>query len=161
MKSIGVLLLFVSSFQQNIDIKIVDSKLFDKINDVRVENKCQILIRDVNLDKAAANQAAYIASKEVLDHVQKENPKTKALLDRVKLFNKNQYTEVAENLLFTSISQKTIDYEVLAEKMKSLWVKSPSHFKNIKNTEYNYTGFGFALNKSKTKIYVVQVFAKK
>ena len=35
------------------------------------------------------------------------------------------------------------------------------HFKNIKDSEYNYTGFGFALNKSKTKIYVVQVFGKK
>ena len=161
MKSVGVLLLFVWSFQQNIDIEKIDSKLFDKINIVRVENKCSMLKRDVNLDKAATNHAEYIANKEVLDHFQNENPKTKKLLDRVKFFSKNEYSKVAENLLFTTISKETNDSEVLAEKMKSLWVKSPSHFKNIKNSEYNFTGFGFALNKSKTKIYVVQVFGKK
>lgn len=154
-------MLFVWSFQQNIDIEKIDSKLFDKINSVRIENKCSILKRDVNLDKAATNQAKYIASKEVLEHVQNENPKTKKILDRVKFFSKDKYVDVAENLLFTTIPKETIDSEVLVEKMKSLWVKSPSHFKNIKNSEYNYTGFGVALNKSKTKIYVVQVFGKK
>lgn len=161
MKSVGVLWLFLLSFQQNIDVKIIDLKLFDKINDVRVGNKCQILIRDENLDKAAVNQAEYIASKDVLGHVQKENPNTKELMERVKFFGNNKYSVVGENLLFTTIPKNTIDYDVLVEKMKTLWVKSPSHFKNIKNYDYNCTGFGFALNKSKTKIYVVQVFGKK
>lgn len=161
MKSVGFILLLLSCFQQDIDVKIIDAKLFDKINDVRVGKKCETLKRDENLDKAAANQAEYIASKEVLDHVQKDNPKTKELVDRVKFFGNNKYTSVAENLLFTTVPKNAIDYDVLAEKMKSLWVKSPSHFKNIKNGEYNSTGFGFALNKSKTKIYVVQVFGKK
>ncbi len=161
MKSLGVLLLFVLSFQQNIDIQKIESKLFDKINSVRIENKCSKLKRDVSLDKAASNHAEYIATKEVLGHDQNENPKTKKVLDRVQFFSKNEYSKVAENILFTTISIKNIDAEVIAEKMKSLWVKSPSHFKNIKNNEYNYTGFGFVLNKSKTKIYVVQVFGKK
>ena len=159
MKSIVVLLALLLGFQQNIDVKIIDSKLFDKINDVRVGNKCQILIRDENLDKAAANQAEYIASKDVLVHVQKENPKTKELLGRVKFFSNNKYSVVGENLLFTTIT--TIDSEILAEKIKNLWVKSSPHFKNIKKSEYNYTGFGCALNKSKTNIYVGQVFGKK
>jgi len=161
MKIFVVLLVLLSSFQQEIDVKLIDSKLFDKINDVRVGNKREILKRDENLDKAAANQAEYIARKEVLDHVQKENPKTKELVDRVKIFSNNKYSMVAENLLFTSIPKNSIDYEVLVEKMKTLWVKSPNHLKNIKNAEYNSTGFGFAINKSKTKIYVVQVFGKK
>jgi uncharacterized protein YkwD len=161
MKSFGVLALLFLGFQQNIDIDKIDAKLFDKINVVRVENKCSKLKRDVNLDKAASNQAEYIASKEVLDHNQNENPQTKKILDRVNFFSKNEYSKVAENILFTTISMKAIDSEVLAEKMKSLWVKSPSHYKNIKNDEYNSTGFGFALNKSKTKIYAVQVFGKK
>ena len=161
MKSIVVLLALLLGFQQNIDVKIIDSKLFDKINDVRVGNKCQILIRDEDVDKAAANQAEDIASKDVLVHVQKENPKTKELLGRVKFFSNNKYSVVGENLLFTTITNTTIDSEILAEKIKNLWVKSPPHFKNIKKSEYNYTGFGFALNKSKTKIYVVQVFGKK
>ncbi len=161
MKSIGVLLLLVLSFQQNVDIEKIDAKLFDKINSVRIENTCSKLKRDENLDKAAKNHAEYIASKEVLDHVQKENSKTKELGNRVRFFSKQDYSMIAENLLFTTVSMKTIDSEVLSEKMKLLWVKSPNHFKNIKNCEYNYTGFGFALNKSKTKIYVVQVFGKK
>ena len=160
MKSVAVILLFILGFQQNVDIAKIDSKLFDKMNGVRVDNKCSLLQRDVDLDKAASNQAEYIASKEVLDHVQKENPKTKELVDRVKFFGKNEYTAVAENMLFTTVS-KTLDYDVLVEKIKVLWVKSPNHFKNIKNDDYNCTGFGFALNKSKTKIYVVQVFGKK
>jgi uncharacterized protein YkwD len=160
MKSFGVLVLFLFGFQQNIDIEKIDSQLFDKINSVRVENKCSILKRDVNLDKAATNHAKYIASKDVLEHIQNENSQTKKPLDRVRFFCKNEYSLVGENILFTTISDKIIDSEVLAEKMKALWVKSPSHFKNIKNGEYNYTGFGFALNKSKTKIYAVQVFAK-
>ncbi len=161
MKIFVVLLVLLSSFQQEIDVKLIDSKLFDKINDVRVGNKREILKRDENLDKAAANQAEYIARKEVLDHVQKENPKTKELVDRVKIFSNNKYSMVAENLLFTSIPKNTIDYDVFVDKMKTLWVKSPNHLKNIKNSEYNCTGFGFAMNKSKTKIYVVQVFGKK
>lgn len=161
MKSIGVILLLLVGFQQNVDIGVIDSKLFDKINAIRIENKCVILTRDENLDKAAANQAEYIASKEVLDHVQKGNPKTKELVDRVKFFGNKKYSMVGENLLFTTIPKKTIDSEVLAEKMKTLWKKSPNHLKNIKNGEYNCTGFGFALNKTKTKIYVVQVFGKK
>ncbi len=161
MKSIAFLLILLLSFQQNIDIKTIDLKLFDKINGVRVENKCLKLKRDVNLDRAAINQAEYIASKEILGHDQNENPKTKKNLDRVKFFSKDKYVIVAENLLFTTIPKATVDSEVLAEKMKLLWVESPNHFKNIKNREYNYTGFGFSLNKSKTKIYVVQVFGKK
>jgi len=161
MKSFGVLLLFFWFFQQNVELEKMESKLFDKINSVRVENKCSKLKRDVNLDKAATNHAEYLANKEILEHVQNENPQTKKLLDRVRFFSKNEYTKVAENLLFTTISMKTIDSEVLAEKMKSLWMKSSNHFINIKNGEYNYTGFGFVLNKSKTKIYVVQVFGKK
>lgn len=161
MKSFGVLVLLFLSFQQTIEIDKIDAKLFDKINNVRIKNKCSILKRDENLDKAATNQAKYIASKDVLEHVQNENLQTKGLLDRVKFFSKDKYVNVAENLLFTTIPKETIDSEVLAEKMKSLWVKSPSHFKNIKNGEYNYTGFGFALNKSKTKIYAVQVFGEK
>ena len=161
MKSLGVLLLFVLGFQQNVNIEKIDAKLFDKINGVRVENKCSVLKRDENLDKAAVNHAVYIANKDALEHVQNENPKTKIILDRVKFFSEDKYINVAENLLFTTIPKETIDSEVLAEKMKSLWVKSPNHFKNIKNGEYNYTGFGFALNKSKTRIYAVQVFGKK
>lgn len=161
MKSIGILWLFLLGFQQDVDIEKIDSKLFDKINGVRIEKKCEILKRDENLDKTATNQAEYIASKEVLEHVQKENTKTKELVDRVKFFGNNKYTMVAENLLFTTIPKNAIDYDLLVEKMKALWIKSPSHFKNIKNGEYNCTGFGFAINKSKTKIYVVQVFGKK
>ncbi len=154
------MLLFLG-FQQNVDIEKIDVQLFDKINGVRLENKCAVLTRDENLDKAATNHAIYIANKDVLEHVQNGNPKTKGLLDRVKLFSKKEYSKVGENLLFTTIPKEAIDSEVIAEKMKSLWVKSPSHFKNIKHGEFNYTGFGFALNKSKTKIYVVQVFGKK
>jgi len=161
MKIVGILVLFFLGFQQNVDIAEINSKLFDKINTVRVKNKCSLLKRDENLDAAATNHAKYIASKEVLNHVQNENPKTKKLLDRVKFFSKDKYVGVAENILFTSISKNTNDSEILAEKMTSLWVKSLPHFKNIKNGEYNYTGFGFALNKSQTKIYVVQVFGKK
>lgn len=161
MKSVGILWLFLLSFQQDIDVKIIDSKLFDKINAIRIENKCVVLTRDANLDKAATNQAEYIAKKEVLEHVQTENPKTKELVDRVKVFGNVKFSMVAENLLFTTIPKNVIDYAVLTEKMKSLWENSPSHLKNIKNSEYNYTGFGFAMNKSKTKIYVVQVFGKK
>lgn len=161
MKSFGVLVLLFLGFQQNVDLDKIDAKLLDKINAVRVKNKCSILKRDENLDKAATNQAKYIASNDVLDHVQNGNSKTKGPLDRVKFFSEDKYVNVAENLLFTTFPNETIDYEVLAEKMKSLWVKSPSHYKNIKNGEYNYTGFGFALNKSKTKIYAVQVFGKK
>ena len=161
MKSFGILVLLFLGFQQNIDIEKIDAQLFNKINGVRVENKCSKLKRDENLDKAATNQAKYIASKDILEHDQNENPKTKKNLDRVKFFSKDKYVIVAENLLFTTIPKETIDSEVLAEKMKSLWVKSPNHFKNIKNSEYNYTGFGFALNKSKTKIYAVQVFGEK
>mgnify|MGYP002663208731 CR=1 FL=1 len=79
----------------------------------------------------------------------------------MKFFSNNKYSVVGENLLFTTITNTTIDSALLAEKIKNLWVKSPPHFKNIKKSEYNYTGFGFALNKSKTKIYFVQVFGKK
>ena len=161
MKSFGVLVLFFLGFQQNVDIEKINTQLFDKINGVRIENKCLVLTRDENLDKAATNQAEYIARKDVLEHVQNGNSKTKGLLDRVRLFSKKEYSKVGENILFASIQKETNDSEILAEKMKSLWVKSPSHFKNIKNGEYNYTGFGFALNKSKTKIYAVQVFGKK
>lgn len=161
MKSFGVLVLFFLGFQQNVDIEKINTQLFDKINGVRIENKCLVLTRDENLDKAATNQAEYIARKDVLEHVQNGNSKTKGLLDRVRLFSKKEYSKVGENILFASIQKETNDSEILVEKMKSLWVKSPSHFKNIKNGEYNYTGFGFALNKSKTKIYAVQVFGKK
>ncbi|SEQ21647.1 CAP domain-containing protein [Flavobacterium urocaniciphilum] len=161
MKSVAIIVLFLLGFQQEVEVTKLDSNLFDKINAIRIENKCAVLIRDKNLDQAAENQAKYIANKEVLDHVQKENSRTKELVDRVKVFGSNKYVLVAENLLFTSVPKNPIDYAVLTEKMKSLWENSPSHLKNIKNSEYNYTGFGFALNKSKTKIYVVQVFGKK
>lgn len=57
MKSFVVLVLFFLGFQQNIDIYLIDAKLFDRINVVRIENKCSILKRDENLDKAATNHA--------------------------------------------------------------------------------------------------------
>ena len=105
MKSFGVLVLLFLGFQ-NIDIDKTDAKLFDKINVVRVENKCLKLKRDVNLDKAASNHAKYIASKEVLDHNQNENSKTKKILDRVNFLVKMNIVKLRKTYYLLQFQKK-------------------------------------------------------
>lgn len=153
------------SFSQDskIDVALLETKVFTLINNYRDSLSIPKLKKDFYLKKAAIHHSKYITEHQTLTHEQ-TNVKSKNPKNRVLFYLGNDFILVGENLLFTSIKDKTYteaDLDILADKMFTLWKKSPNHLKIMTSEKYSFTGFGFQIDWGNKKLYVVQVFGAK
>jgi uncharacterized protein YkwD len=166
-KIILYIFFFISaiSFSQEtkIDVVKLNTKVSNLINNHRKTLKVKTLEKDEYLKKAAEDQSCYIAKNKSLSHEQttinKENPKK-----RVYFYQGNEFIMIGENLLYTSIIDKTYSdsaLDILATKIFNLWKNSPNHLKNINNSKYSFAELGFCLDWEDKRIYVAQVFGVK
>lgn len=168
MKNLILYLFLLTNFlsysqDSKIDVAILETKVLTLINEYRVSLDEAALEKDVILQKAAKDHAVYITKKQSLTHEQ-SNPNKKQPKDRVYFYKGNDFVLVGENLLFTSIKDKTYteeDLDVLAHKIFELWKNSPNHLKIMSSDKYAFTGFGFQLDWNNKKLYVAQVFGAK
>lgn len=168
MKTFVSIILLVSTFsfsqnQNKIDLEKLKTKVYQLVNEERSNNDRKLLGLDDHLKKAADDHAKYIAKIQSLSHeqsvVNKVTPK-----ERVNFYGGNSFVLIGENLLFIGILDKPYsekDLDALALKMFNLWKNSANHYKNISETEYNFTEIGFSIDWENKKIYAVQLFGTK
>lgn len=125
-----------------------------RVNALRDSLRLSKVKPDLILDKAALNQATYIATKKKLGHEQ-TTPKMETLADRILHFGANR-TYFGENVAFVQVSQGVSNKEI-ADQLFEAWKKSPGHYANMVNP--NFSRLGFEIKRTPQGIYATQVFA--
>jgi len=156
--------------ESNIDFKNFDSEKLNRlilqdINDFRKTQGLPPLENDEILTKAANNHAAYLLKEKKLTHTQSK----KAYQDpqkRVYAFG-GKHTMIGENVAYTfanvivntkkNTKIKLETYEQLAAHFVDVWVNSPPHLKNIKQS-FTRSGIAVSTDAKTNIVYAVQVF---
>jgi uncharacterized protein YkwD len=146
-----------------IDIEKLNVKVSTLINNHRKTLKLKELHKENSLQKAAEDHSLYLLKIGNLSHFQKETEK-KNPSDRVRHYNGKKFSEIGENVLFTSIESKKhsdSDLDKLAIKIFNQWKNSPLHYKNIIHADFDTADLGFAIDLKRNRIYATQVFGIK
>lgn len=149
------------------DEKLLEGEVLERINRARQSHFHPELKLDPVLQKAAADQAIYMAKRDRIGHTQNEKNK-ESPLQRV-IFYGGKHQSVGENVLVTYVQtplkvkwQKEPivirTYAELAEDMTKSWLNSPSHLQNILHKDYKYTGIRFSYNPKTKEVFASQVF---
>ncbi len=142
----------------------------ERLNQLRKDQKLDILTKDPILDKAAADQAAYQKQKHRLTHDQDVKAKEKPR-DRVFYYH-GTHDQVGENCIVIPLKQtftpkyskKDLVINTYAEAAEALfmgWKTSPAHYKNMIEPVYEVYGLSFSFDKDSSRLYCTQVFAVK
>lgn len=142
----------------NFNYQKLSSLLFDGVNYVRDTMGITQLENDQILKNAAQLQANYVAKVNKLTHSQ-DKDKYRKPNNRVESFGGN-HNLILENLAYQKFPNGKYTYEELAQRIIKGWVKSPGHFKNIKDKRVNLTGFGISIDSKQGKVYATQVFGQ-
>jgi uncharacterized protein YkwD len=134
----------------------MDEEVLQLVNQVRSKKGLQVLELNPLLNKAAFAHAKDMADNDYFDHNSKAKKKNGRFVkvatpfERMERFTENQITAYSENI---AAGQRT------AEEVVNVWMKSPTHRRNILSKEVKYMGLGVAQNKESTyNVYWVQCF---
>lgn len=153
-----------------LDVKKLENLIQTEINTIRQAQGLQPLQTHEALQKAADDQAKYIAKKGSLSHKQPSAKKAKTR-DRVEFYG-GKMRGVGENTAFIKLLTPAIfkgehgkldtltisTYEQAAHYIVSSWMNSPPHKANILFESYEFSGLKVAYNKSINRLFAVQVF---
>lgn len=161
------LTLFLSSFSYAQMTKeqsnYLSTKIHTLVNDLRRSKNVQELQLNDTLAKAADFHSSYMQKSKKLSHDQKSS-RYRTPSKRVRHFKGKSFFNIGENVLKIgglkqSFSKSNLNE--LALRMFNMWKKSPGHYQNMINSEYEFQGFGFDYNPVTKRIYATQVFARK
>ncbi len=133
------------------------------VDSVRNTQFLNPLFNDSILYIAAKHHANYLLQSKNLSHdeldVQYKTPQ-----NRAQFFGASDKYLVGENILYVHYlvgkeEDKISTYEDLAKKAVELWVKSPKHYKNMLEPNYQVCGLAIAVDEKEQRVYVVQKFA--
>lgn len=138
-------------------------ELFQKVNNLRIEHGATSLSLNDTLRAAAALHSTYMATNDVLSH---EEPATdlETPFARVLQSGGRNFETIGENVLFSTPQQFPLGNDavkILAEEMFQAWKKSPGHFANMINPEFEYGDFAFRVQPDKRIVFATHVFGKK
>lgn len=161
-------------FGQQIDLsKFQATRLCElvaqEINKTRDSLNRQPLQSHPKLVKASQLQADYIRDKNRLSHTQPKG-KLKDPFARVDYVG-GEFFVIRENIAFhdvllpiydpkTKQSITVSDYHQLAKAFVREWIKSKGHFVNLSAKDITHVGTAVALDASKKRVFIVQVFGK-
>jgi len=147
----------------SIDIRMLELKLFDKINQERIKYGLPPLKWNEELSEVAREHSIEMAENNYFAHEGLDCKKVDYRVSKKGIF----YTIVGENLIQISLintywydpqtleitkrEYKTLD-ELVEESVKS-WMNSPGHRENILNKDFDETGIGIAIQ-NVPKIYM-------
>lgn len=153
----------ISAQELIIDYNQLSDEVLKQINSHRKILKLDELKEDAILFKAAQDHSIYMNEKNILSHEQKVIDK-KFPKDRIKYYQGNDFNVFGENVLYTTIDVKhysKTDILALAKKVFIQWKKSPPHYKNIINSNYELAGIAFSFDKKTRRLYATNVFGAK
>ncbi|HEX8545328.1 MAG TPA: CAP domain-containing protein [Cytophagaceae bacterium] len=174
-----IIVLFLSYFSlisavhaqsQAIDLKNFETERLNElilqgINNYRKSLSLPALENDEILGKAATNHVAYLLKEKKLSHTQSKS-NYKDPQKRVFAYG-GKHTMIGENVAFT-FANVTVNtkkntkirletYEQLAAHFVEVWVESPPHLKNIKQS-FELSGVAVSADPKTNVVYAVQVF---
>ncbi|MFA7245458.1 MAG: CAP domain-containing protein [Candidatus Magasanikbacteria bacterium] len=146
-----VFLLPISAFTSENVLKYNSAQVVILTNDLRQNLGLPKLVENENLDTSAQNKALDMAQKSYFEHVSPEGKGLKQFLQEVNY----DYRFAGENLAVGFFT---------AERLLDAWVKSPSHYANIIDKDYQEIGIGLAVGAYKNRassIFAVSHFGTK
>lgn len=160
-----LLLFLLKSTAQEIKIDYNDlgTKVIEQINLHRKILKLSELQKEDVLFQAAQDHSDYMVKNNILSHEQKNTDK-QLPKDRIKFYKGKIFDASGENVLFTSIELKNYtktEIDLLAKRIFLQWKKSPPHYKNIINQNYQFTAIAFAVDRKLKRLYATNVFGAK
>lgn len=129
----------VSYSKSDLDIKKIESELFNLINSYRKSNGLKALELDANLVKASLIQSDYMASTDKVTH---KNSKVgfETMTQRIKYFYTGSYGVSLENACAGSLYLCSIENISPAQRIFNSWKSSPGHNQNMLNPKVNKIG---------------------
>lgn len=171
-KWIGLFLFLVSTAvigqSEIVDLKnfkadVLNQALIDEVNALRKRKRLDSLTNDVILEKAALDQAQYMAAEQELGHGQKS--KLKGSPYKRVLFYGGSHNLIGENVLSYNLeseikkSKNKLTYQRLAKDLIDQWEKSKPHYENLIEPDYTQIAHQFAIKDG--VLFACQVFGSK
>lgn len=139
------------------------SELSGLINKLRIEKQLKSLAFNHTLEQAAVIHSEFMALNHVLQH-QEVDPKKLSPKARVNFCGGTDFEIVGENVIQSSpqifpMTKESVS--TLAKELFEAWRKSPGHYANMINKNYEFGDLAFAVDNTNNVIYATNVFGKK
>jgi uncharacterized protein YkwD len=169
---IRILFLFLTIFLLNSTIHAqlsadnywqLKSELAGLINKLRTEKQLKSLAFDHTLEQAAVMHSEFMALNHVLKH-EEIDPKKLSPKARVNFCGGRDIEMVGENVIQSTPQTFPMTKEsvsVLAKELFEAWRKSPGHYANMINRNYELGDLAFAVDNTNNVIYATHVFGRK
>lgn len=139
------------------------SELSGLINKLRVEKQLKPLAFDYTLEQAAAMHSEFMALNHLLQH-EEVDPKKLSPKARVNFSGGRDFEIVGENVIQSSPQTFPMTKEsvsALAKELFEAWRKSPGHYANMINKNYEFGDLAFVVDNTNKVVYGTHVFGKK
>jgi hypothetical protein len=139
------------------------SELAGLINKLRIEKQLKPLAFDHTLEQAAVVHSEFMALNHVLQH-EEVDPKKLSPKARVNFYGGRDFEIVGENVIQSSPQTLPLSKESISSLAKELfeaWRKSPGHYANMINKNYEFGDLAFVIDNTNNVVYATHVFGKK
>lgn len=133
------------------NLQVNEDDIFYLVNAERRKNNITDLVWDNQLSEMARNYSEQMARENFFDHF---DPNGFDIVTRAKNAQLKHWSKIGENLF--SI-EKLRNYDAFAV---SSWMRSPTHRRNILDSDFNTAGIGIARSNS-GEIFITQIFIKR
>lgn len=139
------------------------SELSGLINKLRTEKQLKSLVFNHTLERAAVIHSEFMALNHVLQH-EEVDPKKVSPKARVNFCGGTDFEIVGENVIQSSpqifpMSKESVS--ILAKELFEAWRKSPGHYANMINKNYELGDLAFEVDNTNNVIYATNVFGRK
>jgi uncharacterized protein YkwD len=139
------------------------SELSGLINKLRGEKQLKPLAFDYTLEQAAAMHSEFMSLNKLLQH-EEVDPKKLTPKARVNFLGGRDFEIVGENVIQSSPQTFPMTKEsisTLAKELFEAWRKSPGHYANMINKNYELGDLAFSVDQTTNIVYGTHVFGKK
>jgi uncharacterized protein YkwD len=125
MKRLIITLLLISTILTSYSQTPLDYKVFEKINEYRVENGVRELKWDDKTYMAAKHHTDYMVKNKILSH--REDNETPSFITRLLLYLQHDFTTGGENVLRVSVNDTENSIDIIATIIVNAWKTSKGH----------------------------------
>ena len=149
------------------DTELLNSYVLEELNILRKKKRAKPLENKPSLLAAANDHVLFLTNSRQLTHFQNRNKRKKTPDDRIQFYG-GDFDVVGENIqqinvddIFDEVARDatpTLIYQTLAKILVENWRKSPPHYKNVIDKEFQFTYTSIAIKKDGS-IFACQLFS--
>lgn len=148
---VWLLCISILLFCEKISVEEFESRVFERVNQIRHEHSLPPLAREESLIELARTHSRNMGWEDFFDHVDHEG--LQVLQRQQKYFPELLHGGIGENLHYALRSDRKYDPGAIIGD----WMSSPEHRANLLMEDYTHAGVGIFL--MGTKLYTTMVFA--